>query len=426
MYLSRVMKKFNIQVIKSLVVGFSFLFCAQANAQDFSYGSITVQQANFTGGNLPIRRDEGGSFYGTPHWTPDLEMPVPVAYVSGNAARVNATFQYECENAPDSILVRGIGPEGMNFEPRYLELEELEEGLYTFYYPSTYADIEFESEVARFFKPFAIGWDVSFDDGDSWRNADTTKNTMYVTRSNPMSEAGHFKYYHSVYDISCRNADGQSSDEDVIEAVWQEFTDQKVLNYKDDSLRYYNPKNTYFTNLGTLLENKNAQCYTFAQLFLSTIKIQGVVRTNNYVYITPVYSTTCGGYSVNRFLVKNWEFGTPAGEDCDEYPYENSYTSLLPPPYTDYNFITADVTDQEGIPGQCSSNPSSYFNNHQIALIDGKYYDACYGVTFDSFDEVAPTAFDAWGFRYTVWGTTYARFTDDMGATELSESITTF
>jgi hypothetical protein len=249
---------------------------------------------------------------------------------------------------------------------------------------------------------------------------------MYVTRSTPQPEAGHFKWYQSVYDISCRNAAGESSDADVIAAVWGEFTDNVVLNYKDDSLHYYSPKNTSNTNLGALLEFQNAQCYTFAQLFLSTIKIQGVVRTNNYVYITPVYSTACGGNSVNRFLVKNWDFADPTGAGCVEYPYQNTYTDLLPFPYTDYNFISADVTDQNGLPGSCSANPSSFFNNHQIALIDGVYYDACYGVSFASLDDIPFEAFDAWGYRYTSGGVTYARFTNDMGATSLDATITTF
>lgn len=415
---------------RSINISFGLLFAGlligiEGKSQNFTYSSVEVINATFTGGILPIRRDEGASFYGTPHWVADAEEQMPVAYQSGNAARVNAYFSFTCEHAPDSILVRGIGPEGMNFESRKLALEPTGDDTYSFYYPSTYAEVAFEDETARFFKPFAIGWDFSFDEGETWKNADTTKNTLYVTRSAPQPEAGHFKWYRSVYDISCRNADGESTDTDVIAAVWGEFGDQIVLNYKGDSLQYYGTKNTSNTNLGALLQYKNAQCYTFAQLFLSLIKIQGVVRTNNYVYITPVYSTACG-YSVNRFLVKNWNFDTPTGAGCPDYPYENTYTTLIPFPYTDYSFVTADVTDGLGIPGPCSPNPSSYFNNHQIARIDGVYYDACYGVTFDSLEDIPFDAFDGWGYRYSSGGVTVARFTDNLELTELSQSITTF
>jgi len=418
------------KIIKVSQIGVALvaLVLSSANtgvSQDFSYANIAAQTATFSGGNLIIRRDEGGSFYGTPHWNVDYTDQVPVAYTSGNAPRVNARFSLVCANAPDSIWVRGIGPEGFDFQPKQVVVDP-DGGDFSFYYPSTTADIVFEAEVARFFKPFKIGWDVSFDGGSTWKTVDTTRNTLYVTRSAPQAESGYFKWYHSVYDISCRNADSQSTDTDVIAAVWSEFTDHVVLNYADDSLQYYSPKNTVNTNLGALLNFRNAQCYTFAQLFLATIKIQGVVRTNNYVYITPVYSTACGGNSVNRFLVKDWAFGAPTGAGCAEYPYENTYINLLPPPYTAYDFVTADVTDQSGIPGQCSPNPSSYFNNHQIALIDGVYYDACYGVTFTSLSDIPFEAFDGWGYRYTISGTTYARFTNDMTLTVLSESITTF
>jgi hypothetical protein len=420
------MKTFNffkLGVFLTLSLG---LTAVCGHAQDFSYANISVKTATFSGGNLIIRRDVGGGFIGTPQYVAGASEQLPVAYVSGNAARINANFELVCANAPDSIWVRGIGPDGMNFEPRKVPVEVDGPGVYSFYYPSTYADLAFEAATAGFYKPFSIGWDVSFDEGDSWDAADSTHNTMYVTRSTPQAESGHFKWYQSVYDISCRNATGESSDTDVIAAVWGEFTDHVVLNYKDDSLHYYSPKNTSNTNLGALLEFQNAQCYTFAQLFLSTIKIQGVIRTNNYVFITPVYSTACGGNSVNRFLVKNWDFADPTGAGCAEYPYQNTYTDLLPFPYTDYNFITADVTDQNGLPGSCSPNPSSYFNNHQISLIDGVYYDACYGVTFESLDDIPFEAFDGWGYRYTSGGVTYARFTNDMGATTLDATITTF
>lgn len=418
--------KTNPLVKLKLIVGISIILMGfEGYGQNFNYASVSVDNLTFSGETLPIRRDVGGSFYGTPHWISDAEEQMPVAYVSGNAARVNAYLNFTCENAPDSIMVRGIGPEGMNFQPRKLPLTATGDDSYTIYYPSTEADVLFTENVSRFFKPFSIGWDISFDNGGTWRNADTTKNTVYVTHKSPQAEAGHFKWYRSVYDISCRNANEESSETAIIAAVWNEFGDQVVLNYKGDSLQYYGTKNTSNTNLGALLTYKNAQCYTFAQLFLSLIKIQGIIRTNNYVYITPVYSTSCG-YSVNRFLVKNWSFAAPTGEGCPAYPYENTYTTLIPYPYTDYSFITADVTDGMGIPGPSSPNPSSYFNNHQIALIDGVYYDACYGVSFDSVEDIPFEAFDGWGFRYNSGGVTHARFTNDMGATELSQSITTF
>lgn len=144
------------------------------------------------------------------------------------------------------------------------------------------------------------------------------------------------------------------------------------------------------------------------------------------MYITPINNIVCG-YTVNRFIVKDWTFNTPsAAGECPSFPYKNTYTTLLPFPYTAYNFLTEDVSDAMGIPGQNSPNPSSYFNNHQIAYIDGKYYDACYGVTFDSFADIPYDAFDGWGYRYNSGGVTHALFTDDLDLSSLQSIITTF
>lgn len=90
------------------IASFSLLLTTEVNAQNFTYGTVSVDRATFSGGNLPIRRDEGAAFYGTPHWDVDAAEQMPVAYKSGVAPRVAVYFKLECENAPDSITVRGM------------------------------------------------------------------------------------------------------------------------------------------------------------------------------------------------------------------------------------------------------------------------------------------------------------------------------
>ena len=402
------------------------------NAQDFTYSSIEVETATFAGPTLDIRKDDGSGIYadGIPHYDVSETEQEPVAYVSGTAPEISANFTFMCADAPDSIWVMGVAPDGMNFPATKVEITNVGAGEYEFSYPNTTADAGFTPDESRYFGPFSIGWDVSFDDGTTWRNADSTKNVMYVTHDTPMSENSDFQHWRTIFDISCRNTDGESTESDIIAGIWTDFQDQEMLNWQGDSLKYYNPMYTFNTSLASLLMFNNAQCYTFAKLFLATIKIQGIVRTNNYVYITPIGNTVCGN-SVNRFLVKNWEFGTPsASGECAAFPYKNTYTSLLPFPYTAYDFDTEDVTDQVGIYGQGSANPSSFFNNHQICYIDGVYYDPSYGVSFPTFDDIAPTAFDGWGYRYTIgWGPgsiKHCLFTDDLSESSLTSTTTTY
>jgi hypothetical protein len=216
-----------------------------------------------------------------------------------------------------------------------------------------------------------------------------------------------------------------SLDTAIISHVWTEFLDHVVLNYNGDSLFYYKIMNSPNVTLSSLLKFRDAECYTFAQLFLAAIKIQGVVRTNQYVYITPINNTVCG-HTVNRFLVKDWNFGTAsAAGTCPQFPWKNTYNTLLPAPYNAYSFVTADVTDMTGIPGSCTANPSSYFNNHQIVKLDGLYYDACYGATFPNLGAIKYAAFSGWSYRIT--GTpTQCFFTNDMTQSDLSETISTW
>lgn len=409
----------------------AFVLCALgANAQDFTYSNVDLVSATFSGGNHAIKKDNGGATYSTPQYVATASTQNPVAYTSGVAPTVAAAFTIDCPTVPTTVNIRGFGSDSINFASATCTVNPSATTIHTINYPATLGSHVFAASIVRFFKPYTINWEISFDSGVTWKAIGTSSNTLYVTRSAPQSESGSYKWYHTVYDLSCRNAQYKSLDTAIISKVWSEFTDQIVLNCDGDSLFYYKIMNSPNVTLGSLLQYRDAECYTFAQLFLASIKIQGVVRTNNYVYITPVSGYSPCGYSVNRFIVKNWVFGTPtASATCSLFPWKNTYnatTGSIPPPYNQYVFLTSDVTDQNGIPGSCNIRPASYFNNHQIAKIDGVYYDACYGVTFPTLVSIKTAAFSGWSYRYTSGSTTNCFFTNDMSLTNLSESITTF
>ena len=53
-----------------------------------------------------------------------------------------------------------------------------------------------------------------------------------------------------------------------------------------------------------------------------------------------------------------------------------------------YNWLYAEVTDEVGIAGQGNSNPAvSFFAQHQLAFVDGKYYDPSYGKMYSNSTE---------------------------------------
>lgn len=397
-------------------------------SQNFNYSTIALKTVVFSGG-LTIQKDDGTGAFTSPQWSSSLSKQLPVAYVSGKAPTVSSTFSLTCSTVPDYVWIKGTGPESIEFPATKVNVSSTSP--HTINYPATEGSKPFVKDIVRFFKPFTINWQVSFDNGTTWRTAGVSENTLYVTKTNPQPEFNggnaNFKWYNTVFDISCRNADKKSSETDIISGVWSEFTDHIVLNCNGDSLFYYKTMNTPNVTLGSLLKYRDAECYTFAQLFLALIKIQGIARTNNYIYIEADGSSVCNGYQVDRFLVQDWKFGTPSGNTCTDFPYENTYTTLIPSPYTAYKFIKADVEDGQGIPGSCTKNPSSFFNNHQIAKIDGIYYDACYGVTFKQLSDIKTQAFSGWSCRYKDGsGVTHALITNDMSVADLDESIETY
>jgi hypothetical protein len=393
-----------------------------AFCQNFNYSNVALKTVTFSDA-LTIQKDDGTGAYSSPQWSSASSTPAPVAYVSGKAPTVSSTFSLTCSIAPDYVWIKGLGPESIEFPSTKVPVGTT--AAHTITYPATVGSKIFTAAIVRFFKPFTINWQISFD-GTTWKNAGTSNNTLYVTKTTPQMASGSFKWYHTVFDISCRNAQTKSVETDIISSVWSEFTDHVVLNWNGDSLFYYKIMNSPNVTLGSLLKYRDAECYTFAQLFLSLIKIQGIVRTNNYIYVEADGTSVCNGYSVDRFLVKDWIFGTPTGS-CQSFPYENTYTTLIPSPYTSYKFIKADVKDDAGIPGSCTKNPSSFFNNHQISKIDGVYYDACYGVTFNKITDIKTAAFSGWSYRYTDSnGVVHAFITKDMSLANLDETVETF
>jgi hypothetical protein len=373
-------------------------------AQNFEYATIKATSLSFGGNTINIKKDDGSGSYTKPHWTANSTNNSPVAYVSGNAPSVSASFTFLCANAPSFVYIRGEGSDSITFASQKVTLIGTSGNAYIFDYPETAGSHVFKPEEVRFFKPFVINWQVSFDNGINWRNIGETKNTLYVLYKTPQAEASEFEWFHTVFDLSCRNAQYKNNDKDIIAAIWTEFTDHIVLNYNNDSLFYYKNKSTPYYTLAQLLKFKDAECYTFCQLFLGAIKIQGIVRNNNYVNLAAAGSA-CGTNKIFSFLVKNYDFlQKSSGAPCADYPYPASSVKKKP-----------------GIPGSCTLTPASSFANHQVTLIDGIYYDPSYGHSFTNLTELKTQSLSAWG--------TISReyfFTTNISLGNFKETITTY
>ena len=121
----------------------------------------------------------------------------------------------------------------------------------------------------------------------------------------------------------------------------------------------------------------------------------------------PNYSAEAG------FFVKKWSF-TDTPSASGEYAWENAYKEVAQGGYLDanktgYDWISADVTDLTGLPGQGSENPASIFVNHALAVINGEYYDPSYGRTYADLQTMDQQVMDGYYINkaITVNGTVY-------------------
>ncbi|MEO6904258.1 MAG: hypothetical protein ABI315_14055 [Bacteroidia bacterium] len=378
-------------------------------SQNFEYATIKTSSVSFGGNTINIRKDDGSGSYTKPHWTAKPANNSPVAYVSGNAPSVSASFTFECANAPTFVYIRGEASDSITFPSQKVTLTSTSGNAYKFDYPETVGSHIFTPGVVRFFKPFVINWQVSFDNGVTWGNIGETKNTLYVLYKTPEAEAGEFLWFHTVFDLSCRNAQYKTNEKDIIAAVWTEFTDHIVLNFNNDSLFYYKNLGTVNVTLAQLLKAKDAECYTFAELFLAAIKIQGVVRTNNYVNIA-ASGTACGGRQISNFIVKNWQFITTVGSaPCSDFAYSGK----------------GSIKKLPGIPGSCTITPASSFGNHQVTKIDGIYYDPSYGTSYTSLEEAKLNSLAGWGILNLSGNIAYY-YSKNLAVGNFKETITTY
>jgi len=240
---------------------------------------------------------------------------------------------------------------------------------------------------------------LSFDGGNSWVQAGTSDNPMYVTAGIPIPDPNSGKLYYTVVEQAVLHTIGDFSQTDIVAGTWSAFTglnkttgvNSNFQRADGTPLQYYGnydpstyEPDTNNTTVGALLQDGNGQCSTWAGLFLDMLLVNGVVVPNDYI----VVSTTSG----EGFLVNNWSF---VGKGVDSrvtprYPYviipAQTVTNQLGDPVDLPGF--ADAIDDPGVVGQNSANPDSLFGNHQLVQINGVLYDPSYGVTYTSIADM--------------------------------------
>jgi uncharacterized repeat protein (TIGR01451 family) len=387
---------------------------------------LQLKDVSFLGGHV-IRADPGptgtpahncpapqvASDFCAPHWfdgnldgdADDAgERRFPVAFSRGQKMRASANFQLS-ETLSVPIRIRADGPDLLDLPATLASVQGTAVSI-----SSVESNTPFPvASGIQMFDPFAITWQASIDNGQTWADVGVSSNPLYVTLADPrpcVLAGCDRSLYHTLIHLSSMNAKGETTEGGAIAKIWSEFTDRsvKAVN-REYPLTYYAAYTDRCTNTGDLLRDGDGQCGAWTSLFLSMLKAHGIERPGSYILVEARKPAGCEEGCEYGFLVKNWRFTLGNGSSgFPQYPYLNiPAIPLVFPGGNSYRWHSADWEDDlSGLPGQGNTNPASLFNNHQIAHIDGTYYDASYGRTYHSLSEMDQSVIAGY-FRKQLW-----------------------
>jgi hypothetical protein len=335
------------------------------------------------------------------------ERNYAVAFTRNTKPKIGATFRLVGSNAPalwgsnggvGTVKLRAHGSDGIEIPATSAEIDEDYVTL-----PVTESSTPLPDMIKYYNKEdegaFILTWEISFDSGATWIELGATKHSVYVVLSDPVTDLNQ----ESLFAISCRETEGMSGDptdptvrDSITEEIWSGFVNRTVERVDGSTLFYYQSYSTGNFTTESLLASGDGQCGAWTKLFLDTRKVQGLSDADAWVTFIPTNPTGVPPEQ-KGFVVKDWVFSSSGHSGDASFPFLN-----LPdnPFQTDsYHWRgNSEVNDAStGLIGQGPRiNPASYFNNHQMAYINSKYYDASYGDKHTTISDVQAALSGFW------------------------------
>ena len=371
-----------------------------------------VSFSNSTIGSLT--NDDVSTTYDAPHWQDGnddgvAQMPgernYPIAYVRNTPPTIAGKIKVKPSGLTSvsgfSAKIKVTGPGNIKIDETAATVgtDELE-------LPATASTGNFENEI-DYLNPMTLSWEVEVNDKDHWCEAGETANRTYVTLGTPAT----FMRQETLFDIGCRNADGETVAADATAMIWSEFTDRIVKKVNPDTGQPTGTQMTYYADYNPLdsngvevctapqlLEANDGQCGSWADLLIRVRQVQSIDDPDEYV----VFESTNSNTNNESFAVKNWTFSGTGTSGNPAYPYLNicplgngSLNANANAVYgqNSYNWAYAEASDSAGTEGQGTQNPASLFGNHQV-MISGEYYDPSYGLKHASLADIDTNAID--------------------------------
>jgi hypothetical protein len=308
-----------------------------SKSSGFSSPRLKLEEVSFSGiqkSECPsIERDDGTGTYKLPQWNPSRNFPI--ACVAGRAIKIDAKFTVYPGNYSGSFYVEAESSEGFNI-PR-IQVHSISGVVHVTAVVTPFLPKKIES-IDR----LRLQWKYALNEKDVFADAGTSSNQCYVLWDIPRT----LHLFHTVLDISCRNAKGKTSEAEIVKAIWSDFSTPTLPGVlKADRMThmtFWNKKAQLKPLYTTqdLVRDNDGRCEAWASLFCDTLLVQGIQRA----------------------------------EPIEIQPLPNEE-------HANFVFQFSPQIAQGNI------HPPNQFVNHYIVLLDKNVYDPSYGTFFPSYNE---------------------------------------
>lgn len=293
---------------------------------------------------------------------------------------------------PDKLFIRGTGEGGIDIPSTKATISgsviSINNAVATQAFPSQ----------TKYYNPFTITWEVSFDGGDTWQAAGTSKNVIYVCLYGEKPD----NRYRTMVHLAC-SKDGASTVDQAVSNSWDLIKGRNVCKWNqatesyDVPLYYYRPGTSFDPSenpvtVGGLLRVTSGECIAWAHLLQDAWTLNGA-KENQDAPESSFYTIAAPNQTLYRaFWVKDW--GKIPASTCF-FEFQSSEFDMIPYPpsgqYGYYDDLGINLKNERTIPGQNSGGdaPSQkVFGNHQFVKYKKAdstfaYYDPSYGVTYN-------------------------------------------
>jgi hypothetical protein len=328
--------------------------------------------------------------YDAPHWQDSNddgdaddtgERKYPIAYVRNTPPTIAGKIKVKPSGLTAisgfSAKIKVTGSGNIKIDPP----EDADIGTDEIELLATASAGNFVNEI-DYLNPMTLSWEVEVNNKGHWCDAGDTANRTYVTLDVPDTTMRQ----ETLFDLGCRNADGQTVEKPAVTAIWSDFlpdTDgiprlfrvlppgatgpPSPMTYYADSADPYSTCN----GVVDLLATGDGRCGAFQELMYEVLRVQGIASVQKRVDAPIGAAGGVAAAKADYLLTCGVDPDTIYTEGIRDVFFVKNWTLSVTARWT--------VTDLAGVAGQGNADPIGIFGDHALIEYDGEIYDPSYG-----------------------------------------------